>query len=482
VREVTVSTAILRLPDGSKVEPTADQLRMLQAIRDYSDYDERGPWVLIHGYAGTGKTTVVQALQHLCPEWKILYLAYTGRAALQLRRKGCPSAMTIHKAIYRPKCHDPVGAKKIRDDYADGLITAKKRDELLAPLYEPLEWELNPESPVATADLVVVDECSMVSATVAEDLLSFGTPIVVLGDPHQLPPILNRDDLTEDGWQGGYFDRRDAAVVLTDITRQKQDNPILRISEQARTMGIALGGDYGDAVRFTNGSARITDQQLLAADQVICGTYKTIRRLTTRMRQALGHMKGGTPEDWLPKVGEKVVGLMNTRDGLVNGRLYRVTAVKEALDEDDCPYDDRLNLTIVPLDVDQEGIDKGDETAIADALPLTVQTHVAPFLCDHPREYQEQSRERTALLAYGYAITVHKSQGSEWDNLVLVDDGFGLFDFQYTPDLFQRTRWLYTGVTRAAKRLTYVVGFGGNLMAKINEARSWRAAQQRGAA
>ncbi len=114
----------------------------------------------LFGYAGTGKTTLARHLaEHV--DGKVSFAAFTGKAALVMRAKGCDGASTIHSLIYK----------------------ARESGE------ETPSFELWDEAPASKAALIVIDECSMVDAELGRDLLSFGVPVLVLGDPAQLPPI-----------------------------------------------------------------------------------------------------------------------------------------------------------------------------------------------------------------------------------------------------------------------------------------------------
>jgi exodeoxyribonuclease-5 len=123
-----------------------------------------------------------------------------------MRNKGCVGASTIHSLIYSPV--DEGGATR---------------------------WELNPESEAASADLIVVDECSMVGPDLGRDLLSYGRKVLVLGDPAQLPPV--------DG--AGFFTDRSPDWLLTEIHRQAAESPIIVLANRARQgMRISVGA-YG---------------------------------------------------------------------------------------------------------------------------------------------------------------------------------------------------------------------------------------------
>ena len=107
----------------------------------------------LFGYAGTGKTTLAKHLAEGV-DGKVLFAAFTGKAACVMRSKGCPGAATIHSLIYR----------------------ARESGE------ETPSFELWGEAPASKARLIVIDECSMVDAELARDLMSFGVPLLVLGE------------------------------------------------------------------------------------------------------------------------------------------------------------------------------------------------------------------------------------------------------------------------------------------------------------
>jgi exodeoxyribonuclease-5 len=104
----------------------------------------------------------------------VQFAAFTGKAAQVLRSKGAVNARTIHSLIYRPR-----GEEAVADE-----TTGKTS---MSPMFS-----LNRQSPVARAKLIIVDECSMVDEALGRDLLSFGTPILVLGDPGAAAADLGR--------------------------------------------------------------------------------------------------------------------------------------------------------------------------------------------------------------------------------------------------------------------------------------------------
>ena len=257
----------------------------------------------LFGYAGTGKTTLARHFaEHV--DGQVQFAAFTGKAAQVLRSKGAVNARTIHSLIYRPKGEEPV------------------EDEVTGKTSMSPTFSLNRQSPIARAKLVIIDECSMVDKQLGRDLLSFGTPILVLGDPGQLPPIKG----------DGAFTDADPDVMLTDIHRQAETSAIIRLATMAR-QGEPIGfGRYDDHV-WKMRKLDVTPEQALRGGQVICGMNATRLQLNNAMRRAAGFGAGG----WLPTgPGEKIICLKNRNDlGLVNGMFLDLTEVK---DEDEISF------------------------------------------------------------------------------------------------------------------------------------------------
>jgi exodeoxyribonuclease V len=347
----------------------------------------------LFGYAGTGKTTLARHFAENV-DGEVVFAAFTGKAAQVLRSKGATNAKTIHSLIYRPR-----GEEEVEDEE-----TGKTS---IAPMFA-----INRQSPVAKAALIIVDECSMVDEALGKDLMSFGTPILVLGDPGQLPPVSG----------GGYFTNHEPDFLLTDIHRQARDNPIIQLAMQVREGKEIMHGDYGTAQVISKG--QVTQPMVLEADQVLVGTNRTRRRYNQRLRE----LKGFTSE--YPQSGDKLVCLRNDpAKGLLNGSLWQVmSSSKETVKPG-------INLMIRPEDDD---MDRG---------AAKIKLLKAAFE-DVEGEIPWSTRKRYDEFDYGYALTVHKAQGSQWNNVVLFDESWAFRD--------TRERWLYTAITRAAERLTIV--------------------------
>ena len=340
----------------------------------------------LFGYAGTGKTTLAR---HIADgvDGEVKFAAFTGKAAMMLRSKGCNDANTIHSLIYRSKTEDDTG--------------------------DP-SFTINRQSDVKNCDLVVIDECSMVDAELGKDLMSFGVPVLVLGDPAQLPPVKG----------GGFFTEHEPDVMLTEVHRQAQDNPIIRLSMQIRNGEPLPMGTFGTSsiVRRGDIDKEAMANLVLASDQVLVGRNKTRRDFNTRMRTLMGRT------DPMPVAGDKVVCLRNNKTkGLLNGATFTVKAVGKA----------RTGMVTMRLDPD-------------DISALNVKVSVLPeFFLGREDALPWQARKESDEFDYGFALTVHKAQGSQWDKVVLFDESFAFRE--------HRERWLYTAITRAAESVTVVV-------------------------
>ena len=365
----------------------------LQAVARWLK-EGRAPVFRLFGFAGTGKTTLARYFaEHV--DGEVLFAAFTGKAAQVLRSRGATNARTIHSLIYRPK-----GEEMIEDEE-----TGKTS---VSPMFT-----LNRQSPLAKAALIIIDECSMVDEKLGQDLVSFGTPVLVLGDPGQLPPVSG----------GGYFTNHEPDYLLTEIHRQARDNPIIDLAMKVRE-GQEIGyGDYGLAQVISKHD--VTQELVLEADQVLVGTNRTRRRYNQRLRELKGFSQVH------PQAGDKLVCLRNDpAKGLLNGSLWKVmSASRETVKPG-------INLLV---NSEEDDPDRG-----ASRIKL-----LKAAFEDSETEIPWSTKKRYDDFDYGYALTVHKAQGSQWNNVVLFDESWAFRD--------TRERWLYTAITRAAEKLTVVM-------------------------
>ncbi len=387
-----------------------------------SALDRVGRWITeknrpvfqLAGYAGTGKTTLAKYLAESVTG-RVYFAAFTGKAAYVLRKKGVPNASTIHKLIYMPKSKSQARLLDLQNERARLLTHKPVPETLIAKVNAAIEaeqnnlarpmFQLNMESELNNAALVVVDEYSMIDEQMGKDLLSFGCPVLALGDPAQLPPV-----------KGNAFFNNRPDLLLTEIHRQAADNPIIWLSKEVREGRDLKPGRYGEStvVRYSEAKPTLAEK-VLSTDQLLVGRNATRSSSNIRTRQLLNH------EGPMPVANDKLVCLRNNHElGLLNGQIWTSTEPAKSAD----PY---ITLEIV------------DE----DGAQLTVDAHPDYFHGGKPSYWEKGKAEE---FDYGYALTVHKAQGSQWDNVLLLDEWY----------MRERKEWLYTAITRAAERIDII--------------------------
>lgn len=338
----------------------------------------------LFGYAGTGKTTIAKALAE--DVGTVKFACFTGKAAMVLTGKGCP-ASTIHSLIYKPKDNG--------EDREMGFV-------------------LNREGEAASADLIVIDEVSMVGEELGRHLLSFKRRVLVLGDPAQLPPV---------GDSVGFFTKHEPDFMLTEIHRQAAGNPIIHLATIVREGGRLELGAFGTSLVIDRQKS-LGQKMVLGADQVLVGLNKTRRGTNAKIRSLMGR-------EGRFVTGERVVALKNDKEkGLLNGSVWSV-------DEVEYSDHDETEMIVRPLDLGmgKKLVDVKTHHAWLDGREKELLTY------NQQREYQP--------FDYAYALSVHKAQGSQWDHVLILDESWAFKE--------DRAKHLYTALTRAAERVTVAI-------------------------
>lgn len=347
--------------------------------------------------AGTGKSTlvkfIIQAL-NLDPK-DVTYIAYTGKAALILKEKGCPNAMTSHRLLYESYPRN------------DGTFFHK----IKRPLDHPYK-------------LIVVDEISMLPKELWDLLLSHKIPVIALGDPGQLEPI---------GEDNGVL--KHPHIFLDEIMRQAQESEIIRLTMDIRDKK-PLHLYQGNEVQIYDPNA-LCDGMLDWADQILCGKNITRKYLNHLRRKQLF-----STEESTPLVGDKIICLRNDydvisdsgEDPLINGMVGTLTEVKFI---PNYPF----------LGTGMKGtFNLGEDKFEGLNMDLKIFTEGEPFI--NKNNFKKIPKPmKPKEFDYGYAITCHKAQGSEYDNVLVLEE------FLRGG---QHERWLYTAATRAAKKLVII--------------------------
>ena len=378
-----------------------------EAIERYKN-NER--YTVISGYAGTGKSTLVRViienLPGIDPDRDVVYACFTGKAAQVLLKKGNKNVMTLHKLLYesipRP----------------DGTFFRRKK---------------------ATIDykVVVVDEVSMAPKTLMELLFSHNVYIIALGDPFQLPPVDKDQD-------NGLLNS--PQIFLDEIMRQELDSNIIQLSMKVRNHEPIeyFAGD--DAMVMPK--AKLNTGVLQWADQILVGVNATRVAINNQMRTLFN--RGSQPED-----GDKVICLRNywevfanNDDPLVNGTIGYIYNAYETYNKTPRWAGNQTIKVLRANFISDSNADFG-------ILQMDEKQILTGERClDYRTIYKLQSNWRTQSLipmefTYGYAITGHKSQGSEWDKVVVLEEKFPF-------EREEHARWLYTCITRASKKLILV--------------------------
>ena len=386
------------------MELSQDQQKALVKLLSWYKDRDRKRFITLGGYAGTGKTTLISIFKNELAKAekgiKIAFCSYTGRAAQNLRNKlkeagalcARDSVSTIHGLIYTPQ------------EGSNGQITGwDRKDEL-------------------ERDLIIVDEASMVDGLIWGDLLSYNIPIIAVGDHGQLPPI------------SGNFNLMEAPeILLTQIHRQARDNPIIKVSEYARTSGLVPPGKYGAGVAKylkEDTDAQEKTGELLEAYSadtlILCGYNSTRTKINQFIRASLGF------ETPAPATGDRVICLRNNhKKAVCNGMLG--TLVHLAADQKDW-YSAEIKMD--DREKPYEGLIYAPQFGAKSGVNFTKDRRLAAL---------------GDLFDFGYALTVHKAQGSQAKKVIMFEERFARMD----DEMWRR--WLYTGITRAEEEL-YLFG------------------------
>lgn len=397
------------------MELTQEQKAISDAVLDWHKSSRRAPYLAVSGYAGTGKTTLMGMTANRLIEQKsnmaIAYCAPTGKAVSVLHSKLASfgalnkesGAFTVHSLLYNCR-----GKNKKNE-----LIFTRKSKEEMYP------W-----------DLIVVDEASMVTDIMFHDLLNLHIPLLFIGDSGQLPPVnapLFKPIIETD-------------LVLKTIQRQALDNPIIKYAHEVRQGGKVPFGSFKGKLLHLKKHERykfLTQHvypRMLDLDMVILTYMNSTRVLQNKNVRRVNNLFSD-----LPMPGEKLVALKNSRDyDLRNGEQVVLKSIAPA--KNSSCYFARLHGN--PYDI----------CAFSGALNAVQGDDIGELLHKHGADVHACMQDvflsdEPYLFDYGYAMSVHKAQGSEWKTVVLMEERPG----RVSNEDF--ARWMYTGMTRAKNQL-----------------------------
>ena len=378
-------------------------------------YKNKEKYTVIAGYAGAGKSTLVRFIieelkTYGVKETDVCFACFTGKAAQVLLKKGNKNVITLHKLLYKSIPKESGGFVRIP----------------------------NPSIPYK---IVVVDEVSMAPKTLMDLLFKHDVYVICLGDPFQLPPVDKKED-------NHLLDA--PHIFLDEIMRQAQESEIIQLSMAIRE-NRPIEVFQGKEVQILN-KEELNTGMLTWADQILVATNATRVSINTQMRKLLNF--GEQSQD-----GDKIICLRNywdcfsdNEEPLVNGTigilknsfltkryLPRIVKSTDGLSHIDLIMGDFISdsgMYFHSLEMDKKMIDTGE------------------FSLDWKTVYQLNRNPKTRDIpplefTYGYAITCHKAQGSEWDKVLVIEEKFPF-------DKTEHARWLYTAVTRSSEKLVLV--------------------------
>ena len=374
-------------------------------------HKSREKYTVISGYAGTGKSTLVRFIIDALDvdKDKVAYATYTGKAAEVLRKKGNPNAMTLHKLLY-----DSIPRQ------GGGFIRIPKKQ---------LDYSI-----------VVVDEVSMVPKTMVDMLLKHKVYVIFLGDPFQLPQIDKKETHT-------LLDK--PHIFLDQVMRQAAESEIIQLTMKIRN---------GEDIPFMHGKevivapkAELVTGHLTWADIIICATNKTRHNMNRQKRELLGY-------SGVLQTGERIIVKRNywedcDEDGnaLVNGTVGTVANPYESFVRiPSYVKNDRRDLPLIGCIFTPDG-GKSFDTFEIDKDYLLKEEPCVDWRVSYqlgklkPKIGDILPKQAT----YGYALTCHSAQGSEFDKVLVIEESFPF-------DKIEHQRWLYTAATRAAEKLVLV--------------------------
>lgn len=422
---------------------------------------------VLKGYAGTGKTTLVSSLVKSLPvvAKRHVLMAPTGRAAKVLAKYSKRAASTIHRKIYW-----------IRTNKSGNTFITRKEN-------------------THTNTIFFVDEASMISEnnekafgnrSLLDDLIEYvyeglDCKLILIGDTAQLPPVhlevspaLNEEILERKS------NKQIISRELTEVVRQKENSLILNnatlirekiakedytfpsIITNSEVIRINTGEDLQDALESAYSNNGINNTSVICRSNKRANLYN--QQIRTKIRWQENEISSG---DMLMVVRNNYFWLdESSKAGFIaNGDIIMVTKINETIER----YGFRFARASVEM------VDYPKEKNLDLLLLLDTLTSESPTISydQYQKLYKEISKDykgqkeinkkikedeffNALQIKFAYAITCHKSQGGQWEN-IFVDMGY------FTDQMLDKAylRWLYTAITRATKKL-YLINFNDN--------------------
>jgi ATP-dependent exoDNAse (exonuclease V) alpha subunit len=443
-------------------EPTSQQSEVINQLSEFVENSSANTLFLLKGYAGTGKTTLVSSLINSL--WsvgkKVVLLAPTGRAAKVLSVYSKKSAFTIHKKIYWMRTNSQ----------GNTYVTLQENKH--------------------TNTIFVVDEASMIPDSsdkgfggriLLDDLIEYVysgvmCKLILIGDTAQLPPVhLEISPALDENLLGLTYRKDVYSAELTQVVRQQSSSLVLENATQLRdkikdnnfstpsikcnneVIRLDVGMDIQDALEDAYSQSGVEGTVVICRSNKRANLYN--QQIRARIRGQEDELSTG---DFLMVVRNNYFWLPEgSKAGFIaNGDMVEVMRIYEINELYDCRFA-RISVRLV---------DYPDEENLECIVLLDVLTSESPAMTyeQYKKFYDEVAKDYTDIpkraqrnkeiklnpyfnalqVKFAYAITCHKSQGGQWEN-VFVEQGY------FTSDMLSKEyfRWLYTALTRTTKKL-----------------------------
>ena len=362
------------------------------------------PIYTISGCPGSGKTTTLKYIIEMMglEMNEVIGIAYSGKAVNVIANNGIP-AETIHAFAYVPML------LRLKDEMGEYILNSDGSYKY------SLDFVLK-DHISESIKLIIIDEISMVPDNMIEDLLSFGVPIIGVGDKDQLPPVFGTCS---------YILRPD--FTLTEIMRQEADNPIIQFCQIINNFGHLRYGQFGSSRVIRE--FEMSDNLITDYDMIICCTNRTRDKINNFIRKDLY----GRPD--YPVIQDKIICRQNVKDR-TDGKRFLTNGTIGWIDEilPSSRTSKKISIDFVP---------DYDEHAVFPNVDLDLN-----FIRSDYEVRQTYGMSRFVKFEYGNVITAHLSQGSEYDRVLFIDEAFGSREL--------RKKIKYTAISRASKSIDIV--------------------------
>ena len=423
----------------TKILFTDDQEKALKAIKSFLKNKRKHEFTL-SGYAGVGKTTLISHIIEIArgSSMPAILCAPTNKAADVLKQKTkLSSCSTVHKTIYNV---DKRGRMHLKN-------TSKH-----------------------IGGLIICDEASMLDDGLIKDLREFAAKfrhkILYVGDNFQLPPV-NKSKFT-------VFDLPEKdKITMTHICRQEEDSSIILYATALREVGrdaFIPSSSLGDII--VDKEANIWKEYIKSLQNNEDSTlivWRNVERIKYNLKARAmlkhsGNISAGEPLMVISNsthynngevfhLNEKFTHLSNTKitysDGYAYGRYGSCISINEA----------NAELILTETGVPILFFPRFEKPSLyhtqvrASEIDKILPENIKSYFIEENKKGRLSLNRNVVIATYGYAITAHKAQGSQWDN-VFIEEACRFASNSITPEKREEeARWLYTAITRASKKL-----------------------------